>query len=1069
MSKFFINRPIFAIVIAIMITLAGLISMVNLPVARYPQISPPSVQVSTSYTGATAQVVNDTVASVIETQIVGVQDLDYMTSTSSSNGTYSLSLQFNQGSDADMDTVNTQNRVQAALAQLPSEVQQVGVTTTKSSGDMAYIFSLNSPNGTFDSTFLKNYGTNYLMDAIKSVKGVGSVQEFGSDYAMRIWLDPSKMQKLGVTLSEVTTAIEGQNVQAAAGTVGKNPTNGEQAFQYPIKIDGRLVTEQQFGNIVIKNSNGTVLHLKDIARIDVGAKSYDFTPKTSYRDKNAKSGEVLFVEHRPSAGFAISLQNDANALETIANVQKILEEQSKSFPEDLEYHEVVDNTKFVRASINEVEHTFFEALLLVLIVVYVFLQSWRSTLIPMIAVPVSLLGTFGAFVLLDFSINTLTLFAMVLAIGLVVDDAIVVVEAVEYELKYNGLAPKEAAIAAMKKVQGPVIGIAFVLSAVFIPVAFMGGMTGILYKQFALTIAVSVVISAIVALVLTPALCATMLKPYVQKERENFLHRQLNKFNRGLERFSDWYGKVLARLSHRLSLTVITLLVFAAGTGIVFHFLPTSFVPAEDSGYFLIAVNGPPGATSARTVETLDKIKDFLEQTPGIKDNVEQVFTVSGFDLLGGGQKSSAGAAFAVLTDWDERKSSDQSVNAMIGAVFGFAAKNIPEASVVALNPPSLPGLGKTGGFTMYIINKSGDSAEVMAERAQAFIAEARTNPAIQTVYTTFDTSTPSLQFQINREKAAQDGVALTDIFTALQGFYGSIQVNDYTSYGKNYKVVVQAEDAFRQNADNLNMLAVSNSKGQMVSIANYITKEKTGTPSSITRFDNAMAVQIGGSAADGYSSGDAIQALKDAAAKTLPAGYTYDWGGQTREELKAGSQTILILGLGLIFVFLILAALYESWKVPFAVLFSVPSGMIGAALVPFLLNFTGRFQLANDIYMQIGLLTLVGLAAKNAILIIEYAKIRVDERGMDIVDAAIEAAKIRLRPILMTSFAFILGVLPLAISTGAGSGARTSMGITVVAGMTTATFFGIFIIPMLFIIIEKIGPGFFTKRKKNH
>ena len=1069
MSKFFINRPIFAIVIAVMITLAGLISMVNLPIARYPQISPPSVQVSTAYTGATAQVVNDTVASVIETQIVGVQDLDFMTSTSSSNGTYSLSLQFNQGSDADMDTVNTQNRVQAALAQLPSEVQQVGVTTTKSSGDMAYIFSLNSPNGTFDSTFLKNYGTNYLMDAIKGVKGVGSVQEFGSDYAMRIWLDPSKMQKLGVTLSEVTAAIKSQNVQAAAGTVGKNPTNGEQAFQYPIKIDGRLVTEQQFGNIVIKNSNGTVLHLKDIARIDVGAKGYDFTPKASYRDNNAPSGEILFVEHRPTAGFAVSLQNDANALETIANVQKILAEQSKSFPQDLEYHEVVDNTKFVRASINEVEHTFFEALVLVLIVVYVFLQSWRSTLIPMIAVPVSLLGTFGAFVLLDFSINTLTLFAMVLAIGLVVDDAIVVVEAVEYELKYNGLAPKEAAIKAMENVQGPVIGIAFVLSAVFIPVAFMGGMTGILYKQFALTIAVSVVISAIVALVLTPALCATMLKPHVQKEREDFVHRQLNKFNRGLERFSDWYGKVLARLSHRLSLTVIALLVFAAGTGIVFHFLPTSFVPAEDSGYFLIAVNEPPGATSARTVETLDKIKDFLEQTPGIKDNVEQVFTVSGFDLLGGGQKSSAGASFAVLKDWDQRKSSDQSVNAMVGAVFGFAAKNIPEASVVALNPPSIPGLGNTGGFTMYIINKSGDSAEVMAERAQAFIAEARTNPAIRTVYTTFDTATPSLQFQINREKAAKDGVALPDIFTALQGFYGSIQVNDYTSYGKNYKVIVQADDAFRQNADNLNMLAVRNSKGQMVSVANYITKEKTGTPSSITRFDNAMAVQIGGSAANGYSSGDAIQALKNAAAKTLPQGYTYDWGGQTREELKAGSQTLLILGLGLTFVFLILAALYESWKVPFAVLFSVPSGMIGAALVPFLLNFTGRFQLANDIYMQIGLLTLVGLAAKNAILIIEYAKIRVDERGMDIVDAAIEAAKIRLRPILMTSFAFIFGVLPLAISTGAGSGARTSMGITVVAGMTTATLFGIFIIPMLFIIIEKVGPGFFTKRKKNH
>ena len=1054
MSKFFINRPIFAIVIAIVITLVGLISMMNLPVARYPQISPPTVQVNTAYTGATAQVVNDTVASVIETQIVGVQDMDYMTSNSSSNGSYSLTVQFNQGTDADMDTVNTQNRVQAALAQLPSEVQAVGVTTTKSSGDMALIFSLSSPNGTYDATFLKNYGTNYMMDTIKSIKGVGSVQEFGSDYSMRIWLDPAKMQKLGVTISEVTAAIKGQNLQAAAGTVGKNPTNGEQAFQYPIKIDGRLVTPEQFGNIAIKSINGKVLHLKDVSRIQIGAEGYDFIAKSA---------------HKEVAGFAISLQNDANALETIANVKKVLDEQSKSFPPDMQYNVVVDNTKFVSASINEVEHTFVEALLLVLVVVYVFLQSWRSTIIPMIAVPVSLLGTFGAFILLDFSINTLTLFAMVLAIGLVVDDAIVVVEAVEYELKYNGLSPKEAAIAAMKNVQGPVVGIAFVLAAVFIPVAFMGGMTGILYKQFALTIAISVAISAVVALILTPSLCALMLKPHVQNEREDFVHRQLNKFNRGLERFSDWYGKVLARLSHRLSLTVITLLVFAAGTGIVFHFLPTSFVPAEDSGYFLIAVNEPPGATSARTVETLDKIKDFLEQTPGIKDNVEQVFTVSGFDLLGGSQKSSAGVSFAVLKDWDQRKSSNQSVNAMVGAVFGFGAKNVPEASVVALNPPSIPGLGNTGGFTMYIINKAGDSAEVMAERAQAFMAEARTNPAIQTVYTTFNTSSPSLQFEINRDKAAQDGVQLTDIFTTLQGFYGSIQVNDYTSYGKNYKVVVQAEDQFRQNADNLNMLAVRNSKGQMVSIANYITKEKTATPSSITRFDNAMAVKIGGSAAQGYASGDAIQALKDAAAKTLPAGYTYDWGDQSREELKAGSQTMLILGLGLTFVFLILAALYESWKVPFAVLFSVPSGMIGAALVPFLLNFTGRFQLANDIYMQIGLLTLVGLAAKNAILIIEYAKIRVDERGMDVVDAAIEAAKIRLRPILMTSFAFILGVLPLAISTGAGSGARTSMGITVVAGMTTATFFGIFIIPMLFIIVEKIGPGFFTKRKKDH
>ncbi|MBS5353555.1 MAG: efflux RND transporter permease subunit [Veillonella sp.] len=1025
-------QPIFAIVIAIVITLVGLISMMNLPIARYPQISPPTVRVNTAYTGATAQVVNDTVASVIETQIVGVQDMDYMTSSSSSNGSYSLTVQFNQGTDADMDTVNTQNRVQAALAQLPAEVQAVGVTTTKSSGDMAMVFSLNSPDGTYDSTFLKNYSTNYMMDAIKAIKGVGSVQEFGSDYAMRIWLDPAKMQNLGVTISEVTAAIKGQNLQAAAGTVGQNPTNGEQAFQYPIKIEGRLVTPEQFGNIAIKSSNGKVLHLKDVARIQIGAKGYDFIAKSA---------------HKEVAGFAISLQNDANALETIANVKKVLDEQSKSFPPDMQYNVVVDNTKFVSASIKEVEHTFVEALLLVLIVVYVFLQSWRSTIIPMIAVPVSLLGTFGAFVLLDFSINTLTLFAMVLAIGLVVDDAIVVVEAVEYELKYNGLPPKEAAIKAMENVQGPVIGIAFVLVAVFVPVAFMGGMTGILYKQFALTIAVSVVISAIVALVLTPALCATMLKPHTPKEREDWVHRQLNKFNAGLERFSNWYGIQLARLSHRLSLTVIALLIFAGGTGLVFHFLPTSFVPAEDSGYYMIAVNEPPGATSERTMATLEKIASFLE----------------------GKKKSSAGVIFATMSDWKYRTTQATSINAMVGQTFGFAAQGVPEATVIAMNPPSIPGLGSTGGFSMYIINKAGDSPQVMAERANEFIAEARKSPAIQSIYTTFDTSTPSLQFDVNREKAAQDGVALADIFTTLQGFYGSIQVNDFTMYGKNYKVVVQAEDAYRQNADRLNMLAVRNSKGLMVPVSNYITKEQTGTPSSITRFDNAMAVQIGGSQANGYSSGDAINALKEAAAKTLPAGYSYDWAGQSREELKAGSQTMMILGLGLVFVFLILAALYESWKVPFAVLFSVPSGMIGAALVPFLLNFTGRYALANDIYMQIGLLTLVGLAAKNAILIIEYAKIRVDERGMNVVDAAIEAAKIRLRPILMTSFAFILGVFPLAISTGAGSGARTSMGITVVAGMTTATLFGIFIIPMLFIIVETLGPGLLTNRKKDH
>lgn len=1046
MSKFFINRPIFAVVIALMISLLGILSIIKLPIARYPQISPPTVQVNATYTGATADVVNDTVASIIENQMIGVEDMDYMSSTSTNNGTYSLSIQFTQESDGDMDTVNVSNRVQRALAQLPSEVQQVGVTTTKSSGDMALVFALSSPNGTYSDVFLKNYGTNYLMDAVKSVDGVGSVQEFGADYAMRIWLDPAKMAKNAVTVSDVSSAIRGQNMQAAAGTVGANPTGGDQQFQYPITIQGRLISPEEFGNISIKSSNGNTLHLSDVARIDLGKKDYSF---------NAKMDDM------PSAGFAVSLQNDANALKTVDNIKKILDEKRATLPPDMEITVVIDNTKFVRASINEVIHTFVEALLLVLLVVYVFLQSWRSTLIPMIAVPVSLLGTFAAFIILDFSINTLTLFAMVLAIGLVVDDAIVVVEAVEYELKYNGLQPKEAAIQAMHNVQGPVIGVAFVLSAVFVPVSFMGGMTGILYKQFALTIAVSVMISAVIALVLTPAMCATMLKPHKPTEKVDILHRYLNKFNDKLEAFTDWYGFQLARFAHNLKLTVAVLLVFVVGTVFAFKMLPTSFVPEEDNGYYMIAVNLPEGATTARTIKVLDDLHHTVKAAD--KHGVfEHVFTVSGFDLLGGGQKSSAGVIFASLTDWDQRPDPADSALNKVKETMGIVSQ-MPESTALALNPPSIPGLGNTGGISMYVINQSGDSTAVMADNVNAFLAEANQNPAIAQAYTTFNTGTPTLKFDINREKAAQDGVAISDIFNTLQVFYGSAQINDFTEFGKNYKTVVQAEEQFRQDTSRLSMLFVKNASGKTVPVSNYITQKDTGSAATITRFNNSPAVKI--SVTPSGPSGDAITALEELAATNLPQGYSIEWAGQTREEVKAGSQTMLILGLGLIFVFLILAALYESWKVPFAVLFSVPSGMIGASLVPVLLNLTPFYNLANDIYMQIGLLTLVGLAAKNAILIIEYAKVRVDERGMTPVDAAIEAAKIRLRPILMTSFAFILGVLPLALSSGAGAGARVSMGITVVAGMTTATFFGIFIIPMLFVLVEKIG---FTGDRKH-
>lgn len=1041
MSKFFISRPIFAIVISLIITLVGLLAMFTLPVARYPQITPPQVRVSAAYTGASAQVVSDTVASVIESQIIGVQNMDYMVSTSTSNGTYSLTVQFDQGTDADMDTVNTQNRVQRALAQLPTEVQTLGVTTTKSTGDMALVFSLKSPNGTYDQTFLKNYASNYMMDEIKSVNGVGSVQEFGSDFAMRIWLDPAKMSQLGVTVTDVTSAIQAQNKQAAAGTIGAEPTPVEQQRTMPITVQGRLISPTEFGNIIVKKDvNGNLLHLKDIAKINLGSKDYSITAKS---------------DGKPVAVFAVSLTNDANAIKTIGAIKKILEEQAKSLPPDMEYSVIVDNTMFVSASIEEVIHTFIEALILVALIVYIFLQSWRSTIIPMIAVPVSLLGTFAAFEVLDFTINTLTLFAMVLAIGLVVDDAIVVIEAVEYEMKVNGLHPKEAALAAMKNVQGPVIGIAFVLVSVFVPVSFMGGMTGILYKQFALTIAVSVVISAFIALTLTPALCATMLKPHVRGAQSNWLSRTLDRFNELLERFSDWYGFQLAKLARKLWLTVLALIAFVAIAAGVFRVLPTSFVPAEDNGYFMMAINLPPGASSSRTMQVIQDVSNFLQND----SDITEVAGVSGFDILSSAQQSSSGVMFATLADWSQRKGPTQGVEAKIGKVFGFAAHE-PQATILALNPPPIPGLGSSGGFTMYLVNKVGDSPAKMMTVANSFLAEARKSPVFASVYTTYNDSTPTYNFDVNRDKAARDGVSVADIYTALQGFYGGIQVNDFNEFGKNYKVMIQADEKYRVSPEMNHFIYVRNSAGNMVSVDTYIMPKPTTSAATITRFNNYPAVKIGGSQNQGYSSGDAINALKAAAAVTLPQGYTYDWADQSREEVKSGSQTILILGMGIIFVFLVLAALYESWKVPFAVLFSIPSGIMGAALIPYLLNFTGRYNLANDIYLQIGLLTLVGLAAKNAILIIEYAKIRVEERGMRIVDAAIEAAKIRLRPILMTSLAFILGCIPLAISSGAGAGARVSMGITVVAGMTAATAFGIFVIPMLFIMIEKLGLG---------
>lgn len=1033
MSKFFINRPIFAIVISLMISILGLLAMATLPVAKYPQISPPQINVQATYNGANAEVVSQTVAEVIEKQMVGVEHFVNMTSTSNDNGVYSLSVQYELGSDEDMDTVNTQNRVSQINALLPQEVRDLGVTVKKSSPDMALVFSLNSPNGTYDETFLKNYASQYFIDALKSVPGVGNVQEFGSDYAMRIWMDPMKMKTLNVTPTDVTAAITTQNIQAPVGSVGAAPVyEGSQQYQYTLRADGRLQTAEQFKQIVVrKNSDGTLVHLGDIADINLGAKDYSIS---------ARQGGAN------SAGFMVNLTASANAVQTISGIKKVLEDASKDFPSDMNYSIMVDSTDFVYASINEVAHTFIEALILVGLIVFLFLQNWRATLIPMIAVPVSLLGTFATFEVLGFTINTLTLFAMVLAIGLLVDDAIVVIEAVEYEIKYNGKTAKEGTEIAMKNVQGPVIGIACVLSAVFIPVAFLSGMIGVLYRQFALTIAVSVMISAFVALTLTPALCASMLKVHMPSEKSKGLDRFFDRFNEWFERVINWYGVKLAYLHKRLKLTVIFLVVISVATGFLFRAIPTSFVPAEDNGFFIASLSLPEATAIGKTEEAMQGLGKAIEKLPGVKN----VLTVSGFNILAGSQKTNSGIAFVKMAPWSERTTKDLSIDQKIMQVMGYG-NSIPEATVMAFNPPPIPGLGNSSGFTIMIENKGDGTLTDLNDVANKFMAEARKDPAIGSIYTTFSNDTPGFKFNVNKEQAEKSGVSVSDIYSTLQAYYGSLQVNDFTIFGKNFKVIVQAKPEYRMSVDANKYLYVRNESGAMVPVQNFIQPEPVGAASIITRFNNYPAIKVNGSPAPGYSSGEAIEALKRAAAVTLPEGYGYDWAEQSREEVVAGNQTLIIFALAMLFVFLVLAALYESWKVPFAVLFSIPTGLFGATLLIYLLNET------NNIYFQVGILTVMGLAAKNAILIIEYAKIRVDERGMDPVGAAIEAAKIRLRPIIMTSLAFVVGCIPLALATGAGAASRTTMGLTVVGGTTMATILGIFLIPMLFIIIEKL------------
>ena len=1041
MAKFFIDRPIFAIVVSIFIVLGGLIAGFNLPIAQYPQITPPTINVSANYNGANAEVVEQSIAQVIELQVNGTEGMVTMDSTSADNGVYSLNVKFELGKDADLASVQTQNRVTQANAQLPTEVTSSGIVTKKATPDRAMIFALWSPNGTYDRGFMKNYGSIYLVEELKRVKGVGTIQEFGSDYAMRIWLQPDKMAQLGVTTTAIAAALKDQNVQAPVGAVGQNPSAGKQDFQYTARVKGRMETPEEFGQIIIRSqSDGSIVRIKDVARIEMADKDYLF---------------AAFSNGMPSVGFSIQLASDANALDTIRECSAILERASQSFPADMKYGTVVDNTRFVRESLIEVAKTFFEALLLVMLIVFIFLQSWRATLIPMLAVPVSLLGTFGAFLLMGFSINTLTLFAMVLAIGLVVDDAIVVVEAVEYHMRFNGLPPREATYKAMEDVSGPIVAIAFVLASVFIPVAFFGGTVGVLYKQFALTIAVSMALSAVVALSLTPALCAMLLQPHDP-------HAHKGKIGHFLSRFTDWFeglrdryerGAVKVLFRAKFSLLLMPLLLLMAWG--VSGFVPSSFVPSEDQGYFVATVSLPEASSMRRTEEVANKIAEEIRKMPGVK----QTMIVTGIDMLAGANKSSAAVIFTELTPWKERTAANLSVDSIVRNVIGMASR-IPEANTMAFNVPPLPGIGSLGGFSFILQDRSGHTPQELDEATKAFLAEARKRPEIAMIYSTFRTDTPGYKFDVDREKAKKLGVPVSGVFNTLQAFLGGLQVNDFNRFGRTYKVVMQADAPYRQGVEDLRTLYVESNTGVMIPLSTLVQAVPVNNPTAFKRFNGFRSVLIGGSPAPGYSSGQVIQALEEVAAQSLPQGYSYEWADQSREEKVSGGRTPILFGLALLFVFLCLAALYESWTVPFAVLLTVPTTIFGAFLFMFMRG------LENSVYMQIGLVMLIGLAAKNAILIVEFAKIRV-ERGMPIREAAIEAAKLRMRPIIMTSLAFIVGVFPLVFASGAGAGSRNAMGTTVVGGMALDTALGIFVIPCLFVVVEEFSEWLQARRKK--
>ncbi len=1041
-SNIFLRRPVTAIVISLVILLVGTLAILNMPISQYPDITPPTVQITSNFVGADAQTVEQTTTTAIETQVNGVPGIAYMQSNSSNNGISQITATLNIGADPNIVALDIQNRVGIATPTLPTQVQKLGVTTLKRNPAILMLVAVYSPKGTHSIPFMDNYANIYLRDILLRTPGVGDVFSRADNFSMRVWLKTDKLAQLGLTVNDVQNAINEQNIQVAAGSVASPPQPNNQAFEFTVLTNSRLTTEQQFGDIVIRSNpaQNSIVYLKDIARIQLGKVSYQ---SNSFVDGSRAS--YLLVYQAPGS----------NALATAEGVYKALADAKKYFPADINYSVPFESVSVVKVSIDDVVNTLLIALLLVTLVVFLFLQNWRSTLIPVLAIPVAIIGTFIFFIPLGFTINTLTMFGFVLAIGIVVDDAIVVVEAVQHYMDTEHLSAKEATGRAIADISGPVIAIALILAAVFVPVGFIPGIVGRLYQQFAITIAISVLISAFVALSLTPALCMLLLKEHHIHEGSKGLNKLFYYFNVWFDKVTKHYGNGVAAWIKRAPLVIILLACINVGDVFLFVKKPTGFIPTEDDGRLYISFEIPEAGSTTRALTVLDSIQHIAQRVPGVLHTA----ALGGLNILTFGTKSNSGSIFMQFKPWDERKEKSQQIYGII-AELNKRFASIKGARIVVIPPPAIPGLGNAGGFSIQIEQRqSNDDIKTFERVVNQFVAEANKQPEIGNAFTFFSAHTPGYEVDVDREKAKKLGLNLSDVYNTMQMYMGSTYINQLTIYGRNFYVVAQADTNFRADVHSFDHYYVKNVSGEMIPLSTILSYKVTESAPLISHFNIYRSAEIDGGAKTGFSSGQANEALQRVAAKVLPEGYGYDWSGLSLQEIKSGNSAVYIFILSIVFVFLFLAALYESWSVPFSVLLAVPVGVFGAILTLYFIP-----RLTNNVYAQIGLITLIGLSAKNAILIVEFAKERVD-RGMEVVQATLDAVKLRLRPILMTSVAFLLGVLPLALASGASSVARNTIGWTVLGGMIAATSLAIFIVPVLFVVITRLTYG---KKKLN-